>query len=65
MLINDLLDGVYQYVISARPQSDPTEQCFSQYRQVSGGRFLVSFREILNFERILGRRSVIKKNINF
>ena len=30
----------YQYVITARLQSDPVKQCFSQYRQMSGCSFL-------------------------
>ena len=30
-----------------------------------GGRFLVSLREVLNSERILSCRSLIKENINF
>ena len=32
---------------------------------MSGGRFLVSLREVLNSERILSCRSLIKENINF
>ena len=52
LLIDDLLDGAYQYVITARLQSDSIERRFSQYMQMSGGRFLVSFREVLNSERI-------------
>ena len=32
---------------------------------MSGGRFLVSLREILNSERILACRSLIKENINY
>ena len=32
---------------------------------MSGGRFLVSLREVLNSERILTFRSLIKENINF
>ena len=34
------LTEAYQYVITARLQSYPVEQCFSQYREMSGGRFL-------------------------
>ena len=30
-----------------------------------GGRFLVNLREVLNSERILRYRSLIKENINF
>ena len=32
---------------------------------MSGGRFLVSLREVLNSERMLSCRSLIKENINF
>ena len=32
---------------------------------MSGGRFLVTLREVLNSERILSYRSFIKKKINF
>jgi len=65
MLIDELLDDGYDYILTARLQSDPIERRFSQYRQMSGGRFLVSLREVLNTERILTCRSLIKENINF
>ena len=55
----------YQYVITARLQSDPVERRFSQYRQMSGGRFLNNLREVLNSKRILRCRSLIKENPNF
>ena len=45
-------------------QSDPFEKRFSQYRQMSGGRFLVSLCEVLNSERILQCRSLLKENVN-
>ena len=49
-----------------RSQTDPIdERRFSQYRQMSGRRFLVSLRKILNSERILSCRSLIEENINF
>ena len=32
---------------------------------MSGGKFLVSLREVLNSERILSCRTLIKENINF
>jgi hypothetical protein len=51
--------------MTSRLQSDPIERRFSQYRQMSVGRFLVSLREVLNSERILSCRSLIKENINF
>ena len=51
--------------MTGRLQSDPIERRFSQYRQMSGGRFLVSLREVYNSERILACRSLIKENIKF
>ena len=51
--------------MTGRLQSDPIERRFSQYRQMSGGCFLVSLREVYNSERILACRSLINENINF
>ena len=65
MLIDILLNEACQYVITVTLQSDPIERRFSQYRQMSGGRFLVSLREVLNSERILRCRSLIKENLTF
>ena len=45
-LIEVLLSGGYEYVLTSRFQSDPLERRFSQYRQVPGGRFLVGLREV-------------------
>ena len=49
-------------MITARLQSDPVERRFSQYRQMSGGRFLNNLREVLNSKRILRCRFLIKEN---
>ena len=65
MLIDELLNDGYDYILTARLQSDPIGRRFSQYRQMSGGRFLVSLREVRNTERILSCRSLIKNDINF
>ena len=65
MLIEELLQDGYSYVLLGRFQSDPLERRFSQYRQMSGGRFLVSLREVLNSERILACRSLILEDLNF
>ena len=51
--------------MTSRLQSDPIERKFSQYRQISGGRFLVSLREVTNLERIIRFRSLVKADINF
>ena len=65
MLFDELLNYGYDYILTARLQSDPIERRFSQYRQMSGVRFLVSLREVRNTERILSCRSLIKNDINF
>ena len=64
-LIRELLSENYEFVLTSRLQSDPLERRFSQYRQMSGGRFLVGLREVQNSERILKCRSLIKADINF
>ena len=53
-LIEDLLikDG-YDFVLTARFQSDPLERRYGQYRQMSGGRFLVSLKDVTISEKIL------------
>ena len=57
-------DG-YDYVLLARLLFDALERHFSKYRQMSGGRFLVSLLEVSDSERILKLRSILKKDINF
>ena len=51
----------YQYVITARLQSDPVNQRFSQYGQMSGGRFLNNLREVLTPRGFCGVVPKIKK----
>ena len=64
-LIKELLSEGYDFLMTSRLQSDPIERRFSQYRQMSGGRFLVSLREVTNSERIIRCRSLVKADINF
>ena len=47
-LTDDLLIDGIEYVLLVRFQSDPIERRFSVYRQMSGGRFLVYLREVVN-----------------
>ena len=56
MLAVDLLSEGYEYVMVGRLQSDLLERRFSQYRQMSGGRFLVGLGEVIVSERILACR---------
>ena len=55
------LTEAYQHVITARLQSDSFERRFSQYRKMSGGRFLDNWPVVLNSNRILQCRSLIKE----
>ena len=64
-LIDKLIDDKYEFARTSRFQSHPIERRFSQYRQMSVGRFLLSLREGLNSERILSSPPLIKENINF
>lgn len=65
MLIRELLAEGYEFVFTRRLQSDPIENRFSQYRQMSGGRFLVSLREVQSSEKILVCRSLLKIGDDF
>ena len=63
-LIEDLLNGGYKFVMTARFESDPIEKRFGQYRQMSGGRFLVSLKDALCSERIIKLKSLVKEGID-
>ena len=65
MLVKDLLSEGYEYILVIRFQSDLLERRFSQYRQMSGGLFLVSLREVLDSEKILACRSLVMEDIDF
>ena len=58
LLIDELIEEGYLYVLTSQLQSDPIECRFSQYRQMSGGRFLVSLLEVQHSEIILACRSL-------
>lgn len=63
-LIEDLLHEQYQFVLTARFQSDPVERRFGQYRQMSGGRFLISAKDISTSEKILKITSLVKEGFD-
>ena len=65
MLSRDLLSEGYSYILTRRFQSDPLEHRFSRYRSMSGGRFLVSLREVVSTERILTCRSLLKAGVDY
>ena len=63
-LIEDLLDDGYDFILTARFQSDPLERRFGQYRQMSGGRFLVGLKDTICSEKILKIKCLLKEDID-
>lgn len=63
-LIEDLLSEDFDFVMTARFQSDPLERRYGQYRQMSGGRFLVSAKDIKNSEKILKINNLLKEGFD-
>ena len=53
MLMGELLEKGYDFILTSRFQSDPIELRFSKCRQMSGGRFLVSLGEVKSSEKIV------------
>ena len=53
----------YNFVHTGRLQTDPLERRFSQYRQMSGGRFLVSLKEVYRSEYIIKVKTLLTNNI--
>ena len=64
-LITDLYEEGFIFVIPRRFQIDPLENRVAEYRQMSGGRFLVSLREVKSSEKSLLIPSLTKENTNF
>ena len=65
LLTKELLQERYAYVLTGRFPSDRIERRFFQYRQMNGGNFLVSLKEVSNSEKILLCKSLIKQNVIF
>ena len=63
-LIEDLLDDGYNYVLTARFQSDPIERRYGQYRQMSGGRFLISAKDVCCSEKILKIKCLVSEGFD-
>lgn len=63
-LIEDLLQEGYDFVLTAKFQSDPIEKRFGQYRQMSGGRFLISAKDVICSEKILKIKSLVREGFN-
>ena len=61
-LSSKLLSEGYEYVLTGRFQTDPLERRFSLYRQMSGGRFLVSLNEVLRSESVIKIKSMLERD---
>ena len=62
-LSSDLLSEGYKFVLTGRMQTDCLERRFSNYRQMSGGRFLVSLSEVISSESILKMKSLLEHKL--
>ena len=63
-LIEDLLSDGFSFVLTARFESDPIERRYGQYRQMSGGRFLISAKDIVHSENILKIQALVKEGFD-
>ena len=63
-LIEETLQSGPEYFLTARLQSDPFERRYGQHRQMNGGSFLVSLKEVLCSEKILKMKSLLKEGYN-
>ena len=50
----------FKYVLLGQVQSDELEQHFGKYRQLLGGNFFVSVRQVLEAEKIIRMKSLIR-----
>ena len=65
MLINELFENDYEFVLISKFKNHPIEQSLSQYRQMCCDQFLVDLKEFINSEGILSCRELIKTNKKF
>ena len=59
-LIEELSDEGYR-ILTSRFQSDPLERRFGQYRQMSGGRFLVGLRDVTHSQKTTKLKKLTKR----
>ena len=62
-LSSDLLFEGYKFVLTGRMQTDSLERRFSHYRQMSGGRFLVSLSEVISSESIIKMKTLLQHKL--
>jgi hypothetical protein len=60
-LANHLLNELnFEYVLFVKFQTDPLEECFSQYRYMSGQNYHIALQQILESEKKLQILSLLK-----
>ena len=64
-LVEDLFDDGYDFIRTVRFQADPLERRFSQYRQMSGGRFLVGLIDTIYAGKILKNQMFVKRGYRY
>ena len=62
--MQDLLAEGYNFIMTSRFQSDPLERQFGQYRQMSGGRFLIELKKATSSEKIIKLKTLLKNDID-
>lgn len=62
-LCDFLFDHGYDFILTGRLQTDPLERRYSQYRQMSGGRFLISLQDVLRSENIIKIKTYLQHSI--
>ena len=62
--IEDLLDDGYDFLLTAHFQSNPLEKRFGQYRQMSGGHYLVGLKDTICSEKMLKIKCLLKEDLN-
>ena len=60
-LIKELSDEGYKSILTSPFQSNPLERRFGQYRQMSGGRFLVGLRDVTHSQKTTKLKKLTKR----
>ena len=63
-LIENLLSEGYGSVVTLTFQSDPLERHYGQYRQMSGGWFLIGLKDATLSEKIIKIKNLLKDRID-
>ena len=64
-MVGILLDDGYDFILTARFQSDPLERRFGQYRQMSGGPFLVGLKDTICSEKNFQNQMFVERKYRY